>query len=130
MTAVRNATFVWHSDLLQAHIRRHEEASLDNVDKQREITPPRNTDDYQESPRKRIKAGWDLGARPFAPPGEIDFGSAPLQQAAGGHNSPSRDLIAEPQGFPLERVIFGTAAGVQFRAQDEFYVVCDLQRLF
>ena len=103
---------------------------MDNVDKQPEIITPRHLDDYEESPRKRTKAGWDSGARPFAPPGEIDFGSAPLQQLAGGHAATSRNMVAEPQGFPLERVIFGAAAGGQFQAQDELYVVCDRRGFF
>ncbi|PVH88669.1 hypothetical protein DL98DRAFT_622146 [Cadophora sp. DSE1049] len=113
------------NDLLQAHIRRHEAASSDNVDKQREINPPHN--DHHQGSRKRTKAGWDSGARPFAPPGEIDFGSAPLQQPAGADISPPLDAMAEPQGFPLERVIFGAAVGVPFPIQDEMHVDPELQ---
>ncbi|KAK0110543.1 hypothetical protein ONS96_002149 [Cadophora gregata f. sp. sojae] len=108
------------NDLLQAHIRRHEDVNLENVDKPREITPPPcDHGDHQEPSRKRTKAGWDSSARPFAPPGEIDFESAPLQQSARVDVRSDPYSMAEPQGFPLERVIFGAPAEGPLLVQDD-----------
>ncbi|KAH7336428.1 hypothetical protein BKA65DRAFT_553079 [Rhexocercosporidium sp. MPI-PUGE-AT-0058] len=98
------------NDLLQAHLRRHDDPSFEAVHKQRETTPPPKA--YREESTKRTKAGWDSSARPFAPPGGIDFGSGPIQPPlpVSSNAISDRNVRSEPEGFPLERVIFGGAA--------------------
>ncbi|KAG4427896.1 hypothetical protein IFR05_016621 [Cadophora sp. M221] len=117
------------NDLLQAHLRRHDEPTSATLDTQLETTPP--LAEPRGESRKRTKPGWDSGARPFAPPGEIDFGSAPIQQprSVSGIAIPRLDVRSEPEGFPLERVIFGAAVGGPYWVQDEIRRDPELQGL-
>ncbi|KAH6711168.1 hypothetical protein BKA61DRAFT_738014 [Leptodontidium sp. MPI-SDFR-AT-0119] len=117
------------NDLLQAHLRRHDEPSFVTVDTQQETTPP--SEEPLVEPRKRTKPGWDSSARPFAPPGEIDFGSVPIQQprSVSGITISHPNVRSEPAGFPLERVIFGAPAGDPSLLQEEMQVDPKLQVL-
>ncbi len=116
------------SDLLQAHLRRHEsrkDESLEEPPEANPLSPRQNHWENSVGRAKRTNAGWDSAARPFAPPGGIDFGSSlPALPVHGG----GQDLIAEaePPGFPLERVIFGARSGHTSQSQDHMLPGPDL----
>ncbi|KAL2068940.1 hypothetical protein VTL71DRAFT_15278 [Oculimacula yallundae] len=116
------------NDLLQAHItRQHKDSFAQDTLKetnnqqhegplQLPQTPPSSQETHQQAPAKRqiTKPGWDSSARPFAPPGEIDFGPAPPYPPPLNLSNDvrsEREQGSEPLGFPLERVIFGAGLG-------------------